>query len=664
MKFKNVLLSAATVMATQLYAQIDIIPKPNSVQIQKAVQGFILSEKTVIEYDKQFEKEAKVLQNFIKSDTGLTLVLVEKGGANGKSSIKLEEVTDLTKEAYKLNVTDKGAVLQASAVNGLFYAVQSLRQLIPVEGKLELPACKISDNPRFGWRGMHLDVGRHMFKLEDIKKFIDWMAFHKMNTFHWHLTEDQGWRIEIKKYPKLTEVGGFRKSTPTYPGPADNKRYGGFYTQEQAKELIKYAADRHITVIPEIDMPGHMAAAIAAYPELGNDDIPNYKPEVKSTFGIHGYILSPKESTFEFIDNVLKEVCALFPSEYIHIGGDEAAKGQWKNSKFAQSVIKREGLHSEHELQSYFIKRVEKMLDKYGKKLIGWDEIREGGLSPKATMMQWRGMHHAVASAKEGHDVVIAQNVFTYFNCYQNDIAIELQKTINNRAGDRVTTIAKTYSLDPVAPELRGTEFEKHILGCQGQLWSEYLKTWDKLEYMAFPRFSAMAEVAWTDQDKRNYDEFMTRLPAMLKRFDKAGVNYFDPFNTGKLKTTKDATAETNIPYRDYNYPNLMLDGTERFGFFSNGGVKKDQYIAVKLAKQQKGKISVQTGKYNRRNKKFDRMLENGVLEVSKDGKTFTKLASFKDGKAEGNWDFKYNFIRIRVTKDQRQPLQISEINF
>ena len=261
-------------------------------------------------------------------------------------------------------VRTKGVKITGSDAAGTFYGIQSLLQLIPLEGKKIIPACNIQDSPRFGWRGMHLDVGRHMFDVADIKKFIDWLAFHKMNSFHWHLTEDQGWRIEIKKYPKLTSVGGFRKSSPPYLDRwgSDGKRYGGFYTQEEIKEVVAYAMGRHINVVPEIDMPGHMAAAITAYPELGNTDIPNYKPQVYSVWGIHPYILAPKEETFKFVDDVLTEVCALFPSEYIHIGGDEAPKGQWKQSKFAQSVMKREGLKNEHDLQSYFIGRLDKML--------------------------------------------------------------------------------------------------------------------------------------------------------------------------------------------------------------------------------------------------------------------------------------------------------------
>ena len=406
------------------------------------------------------------------------------------------------RESYTLSVKPNQAEITGGDIAGAFYGSQSLLQLIPIDGEAKLPAVEIADGPRFPWRGAMIDVGRHYFTIENLKKFINQLAAHKMNTFHWHLTDDQGWRIEIKKYPKLTEVGAWRRATPPYGDRwgQDGKRYGGFYTQEQIRDLVAYAKRRHVKIVPEIDIPGHASAAIASYPELGNSDIPNYKPEVKTYWSIHPFTLSPKEVTFKWLEDVFAEVCDLFDSEYIHIGGDEAFKGQWKKSKFAQDFIKKNDLKDVYGLQSYFIKRVEKILEKHDRKLIGWDEIREGGLAPNATLMLWRGWNHAIESVKEGHDVVMAPNSHTYFDHYQNKASKELAKGIEYEAIGGYRPLKSVYSFDPVPEQFQGTDKAKHILGCQGQLWGEYIKTWDKLEYMAFPRMAALAEVAWTEK--------------------------------------------------------------------------------------------------------------------------------------------------------------------
>lgn len=534
------ILTAITMAITPLIgAPLSIIPKP--LEASQSEGSFTLLESTSIRHHKDLRIEAELLASAIERATGFKPSLYDES-----LKIKLSQPIHLTlgkdgeaKEGYELTVTKAGIQIKGNDSAGAFYGCQSLIQLIPVDGAKEVPLCSVTDQPRFGWRGMHLDVGRHMFATEDIKKFIDWLAFHKINTFHWHLTEDQGWRIEIKKYPKLTEVGAYRASTPPYGDRrgSDGKRYGGFYTQEQIKEIVAYAKARHITVVPEIDMPGHMAAAIAAYPNLGNTDIANYSPKVETLWGVHPYILAPKEDTFQFIDDILTEVCELFPSTYIHIGGDEAPKKQWKQSKFAQSVIQREGLHSEHELQSYFIKRVEKILESKGRKLIGWDEIREGGLSPNATVMCWKGngIKSAVASAREGHDVVMAPNSNTYFDHYQRPAKEELAKGVEFEAIGGNLTLQRLYQFEPV-PSALDEKTRGHILGVQGQLWTEYMHTWDKVEYMAFPRVAAMSELGWTRHDDKNYEDFRARLTTITQHYKKAGVNCATPYDGAETK--------------------------------------------------------------------------------------------------------------------------------
>ena len=466
--------------------------------------------------------------------------------------------------------------------------------------------------------------------------------------------------MEIKKFSNFPQVGGFRASIPPYGnrGGSDGKKYGGFYTQEQIKDIVAYAKERHITIVPEIDMPGHMAAAIAAYPHLGCDDIPNYKPEVKCHWGVHPYVLSPKETTFEWVDDVLGEVCELFPSTYIHIGGDEAPKGQWKQSKFAQSVIKREKLHNEHELQSYFIKRLEKMLDKRGRKLIGWDEIREGGLSPKATMMLWRGWDHAIASIKEGHDVVMAPGSHTYFDHYQNTPALELAKGMEFECIGGHRTIKSVYTFDPVPKEFKGTAKAKHVLGCQAQLWTEYMKTWDKVEYCAFPRIAALSECAWTQMENRDYADFDKRLQPMFQRYKKAGINYFDPAKAGKLEAKDGAKTSTNLNAHGGFIGMFVYDGNPKTFFWSNASPKKGDHFTLQLKEAASGAtISVKTGKLDGSGD----ILENGILEASKDGKAWKKIADFKDGAASGKAPQGASQFRITATGDQGSWLVIQD---
>jgi len=479
-----------------------------------------------IGFEQGLLNEAAMLSHALGAQHGLQVNL-DEGYQFAEIQLRVNQTT--APESYELEVDEEGAAITGGDAAGVYYGTQTLLQLIQLDGDPSVVGCMIKDAPRFGWRGMHLDVGRHMFAVSDIKKFIDWLGVHKLNRLHWHLTEDQGWRIEIKKYPKLTEIGSVRESTPPYGArwTSDDDEYGGYYTQEEVREVVAYAEQRHIVVMPEIDMPGHMSAAISAYPHLGCDDIFNFNPRVFNLWGIHPYVLSPKEETFAWIEDVLGEVCALFPSKYIHIGGDEAPKAHWKKSAFAQSVIVREGLKDEDELQSYFIKRLEKILDSKGRKLIGWDEIREGGLSPNATMMLWRGWDYAIDSINEGHDVVMAPSSHTYFDHYQNEAEKELAKGDDHECIGGYQPIENVYALDPVPDVFKGTAKEAHVLGCQAQLWSEYMHTWEKVEYCAFPRIAALAEVAWTQPERKDYRDFCERLQPMLQRYKRAGVNFF-----------------------------------------------------------------------------------------------------------------------------------------
>jgi len=458
-------------------------------------------------------------------DTNMIVLTLKPGNSDFKH-----------REGYTLDVNPERITVSASAPAGIFYGIQSLRQLFPpeieytdptlVSGDTEwiVPAVEITDFPRFEYRGMHLDVGRHMFPVDFIKKYIDLMAYHKMNRFHWHLTEDQGWRIEIKRYPKLTEIGAWRDSTLVGhygSGTYDGQRYGGYYTQQEIREIVSYARDRYITVIPEIEMPGHSSAALAAYPELGCMEDKKYR--VKTTWGVFEDIYCPKESTFTFLENVLTEVMDLFPGPYIHIGGDEAPKAQWEQSPVAQRIIERENLEDEHELQSYFIQRIERFLNERGRKIIGWDEILEGGLAPNATVMSWRGTAGGIEAAKQGHNVIMTPGTHCYLDHYQADPETE------PLAIGGFTPLEKVYSFDPVPGELSGREAE-FILGAQGNVWTEYMHTGRKVEYMAYPRAAALAEVVWSPQKRRNWTHFWRRLQVHFERLDIIGVNYADHY--------------------------------------------------------------------------------------------------------------------------------------
>jgi len=524
----------------QQHPDVPIIPQPQNMKMGNS--EFKLYKNTIIAYDKSkiLKQQAEYLADLIFKTIGLKVKTKPHNEAQGTSIIALQMIQESDKfgpEGYKLNIAEGKIAISSDSPQGTFYGIQSLYQIL-LSCKLSIdhddmlimvPAVEIFDNPQFQYRGMHLDVCRHMFPVEFIKKYIDILAYYKFNTFHWHLTEDQGWRIEIKKYPKLTEVGSQRKETLVdhyrdKPHKFDGKPYGGYYTQEEVREIVAYAADRQITVIPEIEMPGHSLAALASYPELGCTGGPY---EVATKWGVFKDIYCTKEETFDFLENVLLEVMQLFPSEYIHIGGDEAPKARWEECEICQNTIKREGLTDEHELQSYFIQRMEKFLNSHGRKIIGWDEILEGGLAPNATVMSWRGIDGGIAAAELGHDAIMTPGSHCYFDHYQGN-----RETEPLAIGGH-TTLEKVYSYKPV-PDSLSDKDAVHILGAQGNVWTEYMKTPEYVEYMILPRMAALSEVLWTGDS--NWETFKKRIGDHFIIYDKLGYNYCDhPFE----KSTK-----------------------------------------------------------------------------------------------------------------------------
>lgn len=510
-----------------------IIPAPVSLINLKG--NFVFSEKTriiVSDLNTETSVAADFLELLVKNPTGL-VIKVEQGSkpVNGSVFMTLDTAVK-NEEGYILTVTSKKIIIKAKSAVGLFYAVQTLRQLMPPEvenskvvGGLELsiPACEIKDEPRFVYRGMHLDVGRHLFPVASIKRYIDMIALHKMNTFHWHLTEDQGWRIEIKKYPKLTEVGAWRKETLVGHGGKkpfifDGKRYGGFYTQDEVREIVEYARTRFVTIIPEIEMPGHALAALASYPELSCTGGPF---EVYPRWGVVDDVFcAGKEGTFQFLEDVISEVIDLFPGKYIHVGGDECPKARWEKCPLCQKRMKENGLKNEMELQSYFIQRMEKFIMSKGRRIIGWDEILEGGLAPEATVMSWRGTAGGIEAAKQKHDVIMTPSKFVYLDYFQCEPEGEPLGIGGYLPLERV------YSFNPMPQELTSEE-QKHILGVQGNVWTEYMPTPEHMEYMAYPRMFAIAEIGWTPERLRDFEDFVSRIEIMKKRYDAIGINYF-----------------------------------------------------------------------------------------------------------------------------------------
>jgi len=516
---------------------LGIIPAP--VSLKKSPGEFTLSRQTTILADTITNKAVVFLTSYLQNQAMLRVPVKANNGSSAQNSIVLTATgaDDLPPEGYKLIITPQQVLISGKGA-GLFYGIQTLIQLMPQDraAAVKLPCVEITDYPRFAYRGMMLDVCRHFFSVEMVKKYIDLMAAYKLNNFHWHLTDDQGWRIEIKKYPRLTQVASQRAQTvignyrDRTPQQYDNTPYGGYYTQDQIRDVVKYAADRYINIVPEIEMPGHSEAALAAYPELSCDPTLPYK--TAETWGVFHDIYCPSDKTFAFLQDVLTEVMDLFPSRYIHIGGDEAPKDVWKKSEFCQKLMKEQGLKTEDELQSYFIQRIEKFVNSKGRSIIGWDEILEGGLSPNATVMSWRGEAGGIAAAQQSHNVIMTPGSGGLYIDQQQSKPEQEPLSIGG-----YDPLSKIYSYNPTPAELTADQ-QKFIIGVQANLWTEYIPSEKKVDYMVLPRLFALSEVAWSPLANKNYNDFAdARLPSRLARLDENTFNYRVPEVIGMKDT-------------------------------------------------------------------------------------------------------------------------------
>jgi len=524
--------------------QVSIIPMPASLQMNKGHFKLNAQVAVLISSD-ELQPLAEYLIETVKSRNGLALPLVTRKKAVSKTAIilQLSSAANPKADGYALHVSSTSITIIASKLPGLFYGLQSLLQLIPVTGELIIPALKIEDEPRFGWRGLMLDVSRHFFSVTDVKRMIDEMVNYKFNLLHLHLTDDQGWRLQIKSLPELTSTGAWRVPRSGLwwdrecPKEGEQPTYGGFYTQEEVKDIIAYAASRYVDILPEIDVPGHSLAAIATYPELSSTGLHYQVNPGCKFYGIDDNSLcAGKESTYLFMDKVLSEVAALFPFEYIHIGGDECYKGFWEKCFDCQKKMKENGLKDVNELQSYFIRRMEKILQAKGKKLMGWDEILEGGLAPNATVMSWRGMQGGIAAAKQNHHVVMTPNTFAYLDLYQGDPAIEPPTYSELR-------LKKVYEFEPV-PDSIDAGF---VLGGQGNLWTESVPTFRHAEYMLWPRSFALAEVLWSPKKARHWSNFLARTESNLQRLTAMDVNYSVSYKDPIIRPLKGVNGELLI---------------------------------------------------------------------------------------------------------------------
>ncbi|MFT3753761.1 MAG: family 20 glycosylhydrolase [Paludibacter sp.] len=574
-----------------------LIPKPGKFTFNKRTVIFCSSPDVEIrKLARQFSDQMALVSGFklavqdnVPTDTTNAFIFQANQSSTGNA------------EAYTLDISAKTIRIKAAAAHGAFYALQTIYQLLPpdIYGKTKshvmkwtVPAAHIEDAPRFGYRGLHLDVCRHFFPVEFIRKFIDAMAIHKFNTFHWHLTDDQGWRIEIKKYPLLTEVGSRRDETlvgyyfENFPQQFDGKPYGGFYTQAEAREIVAYAKERFITVIPEIEMPGHAVAAIASYPYLSCSRLPM---KVEPRWGIFKDVYCTRDSTFAFLEDVLAEIMDIFPGKYIHIGGDECPKDRWKTCPDCQARIKTLNFKDENELQSYFIHCIEKFVNAHGRQIIGWDEILDGGLAPNVTVMSWRGVSGGVAAAKAGHDVIMTPTSFCYFDQYQSD-PMQEPTTIGG-----FIPLKRVYFYEPVPGELT-PEQAKHILGAQANLWSEYMPDTRGVEYMAYPRVSAMAEVLWSERSNRNWNLFRRNMVKEFNRLEAMDIQparaYFD-VQFQSVATAEGqviVTLETDNPNAEIRY---TLDGstaTSKSKLYKQP-LKLSKSATVKAVAVEKGKV-------------------------------------------------------------------------
>lgn len=535
--------------------QLGLIPMPAKVEVLNG--SFSLGEKTTIAASTKDEKNVgSFISSFLK-EKGVKAKEVSKKKATITLSINKEADSRFGNEGYALTVNESGVTITANAGAGLFYGAQTLMQLFPTDNAaaLTIPQVQIVDNPAFKWRGMMLDVARHMMPLEFVKQYIDMLAQYKINTFHWHLTDDQGWRIEIKKYPKLAEISSKRSGTLVgwygdYPSMKDFKfdgvEHGGYYTQKQIKEVVAYAAKRYITIVPEIEMPGHSVSVLAAYPELACKP---GKYEVATYWGVFDDIVCPTEQTIKFYEDVLSEVIKLFPSQYIHIGGDEAPKTVWKESAYVQDLMKREGIDDVEKVQGWFNRRIEDFLKQHNRKLIGWDEILEGGISESAAVMSWRGEKGGIEAANHGNDVVMSPaSGAMYFDHAQGKVAYE-PKNIGRREGN--ATLYRVYSYNPVPKEIAADK-RQHILGAQANIWTEYITNPDGANYMIYPRILALSETLWKPADAKNWSDFTARMPKHFQKFEAMKLSYRipEPFGLEQMdKQGTDFTITLSTPF-------------------------------------------------------------------------------------------------------------------
>ena len=509
-------------------ANYRVIPLPHEITEIEA-GAFCIDKNTVISHDgsEDMKRNAEFLAGYIKESTSLELAITDQPANNAITLATADHIGNA--EGYNMGIDDAGIRITGKTPAGVFYGIQTLRKSLPVckAKSITMPAVQINDYPRFSYRGAHLDVSRHFFTTDSIKRFIDILALHNINRFHWHLTDDQGWRFEIKKYPKLSTVAAERDETVIgkNSGEYDGIHYGPFlYTQEDCKEIVKYAAERHITIIPEIDLPGHMQAALAAYPEYGCTGGPY---EVWKMWGVSDNVLcAGNDATLKFIEDVLEEVIAVFPSEYIHIGGDECPKDQWQKCPKCQARIKELGIkgddrHSaEMYLQSFVISHAEKFLNSKGRQIIGWDEILEGGLAPNATVHSWRGIDGGLEAARQGHDCIMSPNNFLYFDYYQTTRTDEEPLAIGG-----YVPVEKVYSFEPMHESLTA-EQQKHIIGVQANLWTEYVPTFSHVEYMELPRMAALCEVQWSEAESKDYEDFKQRLLPLFDLYEANNYNF------------------------------------------------------------------------------------------------------------------------------------------
>ena len=665
----------ASCQSSKQEANYQIIPLPQEIVTAQGTP-FALKSGVKILYpqgNEKMKRNAEFLSDYLKTATGKTFTV--EAGSEGKNAIMLTlGLENENPEAYQLTVSGEGVIIKAPTEAGVFYGIQALRKSLPIAvgSTITLPPVDIKDSPRFAYRGAHFDVSRHFFTVDEVKTYIDMMALHNMNRLHWHITDDQGWRIEIKKYPKLIEVGSKRSETVIgrNSGKYDGTPYEGHYTQEEAKEIVDYAAERYITVIPEIDLPGHMQAALTAYPELGCTGGPY---EVWKIWGVSEEVLcAGNDKTLQFIDDVLTEIMDIFPSEYIHIGGDECPKVRWEQCPKCQARIKALGLKSdskhtkEERLQSFVINHAVQFLGEHGRRAIGWDEILEGGLAPSATVMSWRGEAGGIEAAKQKHDVIMTPNTYLYLDYYQTT------DTENEPLGiGHYVPLERVYSYEPF-PAALSPEEQQYIKGVQANLWTEYIPTLSHAQYMVLPRWAALSEVQWTMPEKKNYDDFLDRLIRLVHWYDVEGYNYGKhvffvsaEFTPNEAEGTLDIALST-IDDAPIHY---TLDGSEptASSLLYEGVLKvKENATLSAVAVRPTGNSRVLKEKIEFSKSSMKPIVANQPLNKQYMYKGVTTLVDGLKGNGNyktGRWIAFYNNA-MDVTIDLKQPTEVSSVAF